>query len=133
MVTASETRGLLEADFILTPHPDSRDGSPAERWEVRRRSDPHRVVGTVGIIASGTEPFCAVCRRTRITAEGRVRSCQFSHQETGLRELLRNGSSDDVIAGLWSEAMWSKPKTHGKVERVSTRRISSSRHAPRAP
>ncbi|NKX56857.1 GTP 3',8-cyclase MoaA [Arthrobacter mobilis] len=117
MITAAQIRQLLEADFVLSPDPRNRDGAPAERWEVRRRQaggvPEHTVAGTVGIIASVTEPFCGDCRRTRITAEGRVRSCLFSHEETDLRELMRTGAGDDAIARRWQEAMWAKPKAHG--------------------
>lgn len=117
MVTSAQIRQLLEADFVLSPDPRNRDGAPAERWEVRRRLaggvPEHTVAGTVGIIASVTEPFCADCRRTRITAEGRVRSCLFSHDETDLRDLMRTGAGDDAVALRWQEAMWAKPKAHG--------------------
>jgi len=113
MVTADEIRGLLEEDFVLTPDPRQRDGAPAERWQVRRRSAPAEVAGTVGIIASVAEPFCADCRRTRITAEGKVRSCFFSHEETDLRDLLRSGAGDEAVADLWRDAMWAKPRAHG--------------------
>ena len=114
MITAAEIRGRMERDFILTPDPRQRDGAPAERWEVRRRSAPDVLAGTVGIIASVTEPFCADCRRTRITAEGRVRSCLFSHEETDLLELLRSPETGDAaVAERWQDAMWGKPKAHG--------------------
>ncbi|MCW2133573.1 GTP 3',8-cyclase MoaA [Arthrobacter sp. VKM Ac-2550] len=113
MISAAEIRALLEQEFVLTADPRRRDGAPAERWEVRRRSAPDVVVGTVGIIASVTEPFCADCRRTRITAEGKVRSCLFSHEETDLRDLLRSGAGDEAVAERWREAMWAKPRAHG--------------------
>jgi cyclic pyranopterin phosphate synthase len=71
------------------------------------------LVGTVGIIASVTEPFCADCRRTRLTAEGSVRSCLFSHTETNLRDVLRSGADDKSLADLWRDAMWEKPAGHG--------------------
>ncbi|WP_442860115.1 GTP 3',8-cyclase MoaA [Arthrobacter sp. zg-Y179] len=113
MITAAEMRSLLERDFVLTPDPRERNGAPAQRWEVRRHTDPATVVGTVGIIASVTEPFCAECVRTRITAEGKVRSCLFSHEETDLLALLRSGVDDDAVVRRWQEAMWGKPKAHG--------------------
>ncbi|WP_336716428.1 GTP 3',8-cyclase MoaA [Arthrobacter sp. USHLN218] len=113
MITAAQIRSLLEQEFMLSPDPRQRDGAPADRWEVRRRSEPGAVLGTLGIIASVTEPFCADCRRTRVTAEGSVRSCLFSHEETDLRNLLRSGASDTEIADRWREAMWSKPEGHG--------------------
>ncbi|MDQ0734230.1 GTP 3',8-cyclase MoaA [Arthrobacter agilis] len=113
MVTAAEMRALVETRFVLTPDPRTRDGAPAERWEVRAKADPGVVLGTVGIIASVTEPFCADCRRTRVTAEGKVMSCLFSREETDLRELLRSGADDDAVAQRWQDAMWLKPRAHG--------------------
>ncbi|WP_104179934.1 GTP 3',8-cyclase MoaA [Arthrobacter sp. B0490] len=113
MVTAAEMRALVETRFVLTPDPRTRDGAPAERWEVRAKAAPDVVLGTVGIIASVTEPFCADCRRTRVTAEGKVMSCLFSREETDLRELLRSDADDDAVAQRWREAMWLKPRAHG--------------------
>ncbi|MCU1632203.1 MAG: cyclic pyranopterin phosphate synthase [Micrococcaceae bacterium] len=113
MVTAAEMRALVETRFILTSDPRNRDGAPAERWEVRAKDAPDVVLGTVGIIASVTEPFCSDCRRTRVTAEGKVMSCLFSREETDLRDLLRSGADDDAVAQRWRDAMWLKPKAHG--------------------
>src|ERR687889_700584 len=118
MITAAEIRELLSTDFVLSADPRARDGAPAERFEVRRRvagsaeaSGP--VLGTVGIIASVTEPFCSDCRRTRITAEGKIMSCLFSREEFDLLGLLRSGVSDEALAQRWQDAMWLKPKAHG--------------------
>ena len=113
MVTAAEMRALVETRFVLTPDPRNRDGAPAERWEVRAKTAPDVVLGTVGIIASVTEPFCADCRRTRVTAEGKIMSCLFSHEETDLRGLLRSDADDEAVAQRWRDAMWLKPRAHG--------------------
>ncbi len=112
MITASEIRELISHRFDLTPDAAPRDGAPAELFRV---SDPTTGdhVGLVGIIASVSEPFCADCRRTRLTSEGGVRSCLFSHTETDLLGPLRRGASDDDIATLWHDAMWAKPEGHG--------------------
>jgi cyclic pyranopterin phosphate synthase len=121
MIAAAEIRELLSERFDLSPDPRARDGAPAERFEVRRRrgqetgdgASSDRLLGTVGIIASVTEPFCADCKRTRITAEGKVMSCLFSHEEVDLRGLLRSGADDAQVAERWQDAMWLKPKAHG--------------------
>jgi len=115
MVTAAEIRDQLSQTYTLSPHEMQRGSAPAELFNVR---DPasEEVIGTVGIIASVTEPFCAECTRTRLTADAKVRSCLFSHQETDLLDLLRDGSSDDTIAAAWREAMWHKPRAHGQTK-----------------
>ena len=118
MITAQEIRTLLSKDFVLARDRHVRDGAPAERFDVRRRhatttEASGAVLGTVGIIASVTEPFCADCRRTRITAEGKIMSCLFSREEFDLRGLLRSGATDDELVRRWQDAMWAKPRAHG--------------------
>ena len=118
MITAAEIRELLSRDFALRPDPRERDGAPAERFEVRRRDQASGqtkgpLLGTVGIIASVTAPFCSDCRRTRITAEGKIMSCLFSREEFDLLGLLREGAGDQELARRWQDAMWIKPKAHG--------------------
>jgi cyclic pyranopterin phosphate synthase len=111
MITAAEIRSRLSEQFVLEPDSAPRDGAPAELFNVYGRGGAR--LGQVGIIASVTESFCADCRRTRLTSEGRVRSCLFSHEEVDLLTPLRAGASDEVIAELWRDAMWAKPSGHG--------------------
>lgn len=112
-VSAAETRALLSERFTLSPAQENRDGAPAERFDVYDRSGGPRL-GRVGVIASVTEPFCADCRRTRITAEGRVMSCLFSNEEFDLMHILRDPeATDSDVAQRWAEAMWVKPAAHG--------------------
>ena len=62
--------------------------------------------GTVfGIISSTTEPFCASCDRSRLTADGMWYLCLYAQHGIDLREPLRRGASADelktLIAGAW--------------------------------
>lgn len=112
MVTADDVHARLAPRWRLTPAREPRDGAPAELFEVHERATgEHR--GRVGIIASVTRPFCGDCRRTRLTAEGRVRTCLFSHRETDLRGALRSGADDGAIADIWRAAHWGKEAGHG--------------------
>jgi cyclic pyranopterin phosphate synthase len=52
----------------------------------------------MGIISSVTDPFCTSCTRARISAEGKLYTCLFASQGYDLRELLRSGQEDRVIA-----------------------------------
>jgi GTP 3',8-cyclase len=106
----------IEADRILTTlrrhfelHPDTteRGSAPAQLWRVD--GGP----GVVGVIASVSHAFCGACDRTRLTADGQVRSCLFSREETDLRRLIRRGADDDAIEAAWRAAMWAKPAGHG--------------------
>jgi cyclic pyranopterin phosphate synthase len=72
--------------------PVERGSSPAERFVHRDGG------GEFGIIASVTEPFCDSCDRIRLTAEGQVRNCLFALDHVDLRQILRDGGSDDDIA-----------------------------------
>jgi cyclic pyranopterin phosphate synthase len=103
MVTAGDILTSLRTRFDLTPESaEERGSAPAERWIVD--GGPHRV----GVIASVTRPFCAACDRTRLTADGQIRTCLFATEETDLRGALRSGAPDEEIARIWRQAMWGK-------------------------
>jgi GTP 3',8-cyclase len=107
MVTAGEILAALRTAFDLTPDRHDRGAAPAERWIVD--GGP----ATVGVIASVTRPFCGACDRTRLTADGQVRSCLFARTETDLRAMVRGGAADEEIADAWRTAMWGKLAGHG--------------------
>jgi len=107
LVPAATLVDTLSQRFELTEAGRDDPSSPAEDWLVD--GGP----ATVGIIASVTRSFCGDCDRTRITAEGTVRSCLFSDAETDVRVLLRGGADDAEIAAAWQQAMWGKPFAHG--------------------
>ena len=72
----SSRRDARAARRAVHPHPAARRSTggalpPSGSWWT---ADPQ----TVGIIASVTDPFCAACDRTRLTADGQVRNCLFS-------------------------------------------------------
>ncbi|MFF8912304.1 GTP 3',8-cyclase MoaA [Streptomyces sp. NPDC015032] len=108
MITAGDILQSLRTRFTLTEEDDGERGSaPAERWLVD--GGPHRV----GVIASVTRPFCRACDRTRLTADGQVRTCLFAREETDLRGALRSDAPDEEIARIWTLAMWGKKAGSG--------------------
>ncbi|WP_328360811.1 GTP 3',8-cyclase MoaA [Mycobacterium sp. NBC_00419] len=106
-LTADQIFAALAARFDLTPDPAPRGSAPAQLWQVD--GGP----ATVGVIASVSHAFCSACDRTRLTADGQVRSCLFAAEETDLRALLRNGADDDALEQAWRAAMWRKAAGHG--------------------
>lgn len=99
----------------------ARGAAPANRW---RYLDGK---GTVGVIPSVTKPFCGDCDRVRLTADGQFRTCLFSTTEFDLRNLLRNGASDDDVAAEIKRAVGMKWAGHniGSVSFVRPRRSMS--------
>jgi GTP 3',8-cyclase len=60
---------------------------------------------TFGIISSTTEPFCASCDRSRLTADGVWLLCLYATTGTDLRRPLRAGATREdlqrVIGAIW--------------------------------
>jgi cyclic pyranopterin phosphate synthase len=113
MVTAAEILAQLHSAYELLPDPTERAGAPAETWLVAGHHRPDGQPIRVGVIASVSQPFCAACDRTRLTADGAVRSCLFSREETDLRGAMRDGASDGELATTWQVAMFGKAAGHG--------------------
>lgn len=108
MITAGDILDSLRTRFQLSPEGERERGSaPAERWLVD--GGP----GRVGVIGSVTRPFCAACDRTRLTADGQIRTCLFATEETDLRAALRSGADDEELARRWKLAMWGKKAGSG--------------------
>jgi len=107
MVTAAELLEVLGTRFTLEEVGRLEPSAPAEKWLVD--GGP----AAVGIIATVTRKFCDTCDRTRLTADGMLRSCLFSDQEFDVRQALRSGADDGEIADLWRGAMWNKWAGHG--------------------
>ena len=105
VVTQDEIVSVISSEFPLEIVP-ARGAAPADRW---RYLDGK---GTVGVIPSVSKPFCADCDRVRLTSDGQFRTCLFATVEFDLRNLLRNGGSDDDIADLIVHAVGTKWAGH---------------------
>lgn len=87
------------------------DWAPAERF---RLAD-----GTVfGVVASTTQPFCRTCDRARLTADGTFLLCLYGERGVDLRELLRNGGSDEAIETRIADT-WRSRTDRGAEERAA--------------
>ena len=98
----------INARFPLVPvQTDVIDPAPAQRF---RYVDGQ---GEIGLISSVTEPFCGTCNRLRLTADGAIRNCLFSNDESAVRDLLRSGATDAQIEMVFRQAVWGKFPGHG--------------------
>ncbi len=91
-------------------------GHVSERWEIEpigknypgEVADRYRFAdgsGEIGFVSSISQPFCRSCNRSRLSADGKLYTCLFATEGTDLRELVRNGTSDDelhaAIRNVW--------------------------------
>jgi GTP 3',8-cyclase len=105
VLTGEELRAMIDAVYPLRELPRE----PSATARVFRFRDGN---GEIGFINPVSEPFCADCNRIRLTAEGKLRTCLFSHHETDLRAPLRNGAGDEDLEGIVREAVWRKELKH---------------------
>jgi cyclic pyranopterin phosphate synthase len=105
VLTGAEIRAAIHAVFPL----EDADRAPHATARVHRFADGR---GSIGFINPVSEPFCGDCDRIRLTADGRLRTCLFSLNETDLRGPLRSGATDDDLEGLIRDAIWRKELKH---------------------
>ena len=80
--------------------------------------------GTVfGIISSTTQPFCAKCDRSRLTADGTWYVCLYAQQGVNLRDPFRRGASAEELKALIS-GRWRSRTDRGAEERLALRERS---------
>ncbi len=68
--------------------------------------------GRVGMIASVSRPFCMSCNRVRLTADGKLRNCLFSLDETDVRALIRGGADDAALVKALKDSVAEKWEGH---------------------
>jgi cyclic pyranopterin phosphate synthase len=105
VLTGAEIRAAIEAVHPLEPEPRE----PSATARVYRFADGQ---GRIGFINPVSEPFCADCNRIRLTADGRLRTCLFSLNETDLRAPLREGADDRELEEIIRAAVWRKELKH---------------------
>lgn len=99
---------VVEAiDRVYPLVPAGQGAEPAARFRFADGAP-----GGIGVIASVTEPFCDGCDRLRLTAEGQLRACLFSLEETDLRGPMRAGADDAELEALIRRTVWRKWSGH---------------------
>lgn len=67
-------------------------------------------VGSFAVISTMSSPFCETCNRMRLTADGKLKNCLFSKEETDLLGALRAGQE---ILPLIEDTIMAKAKALG--------------------
>jgi cyclic pyranopterin phosphate synthase len=73
-----------------------------------------------GIVSSTTQPFCASCDRSRLTADGLWYRCLYAPTGTNLRDRLREGATSEVLRTMVTTD-WQARRDQGAVDRHRVR------------
>lgn len=92
VVSSESILGVLrQQNGLLEPLAPEALGEVAKRYRYDDGAE-------VGFISSVSQPFCGTCTRGRLSSDGKWYTCLFAEEGTDIRELLRSGASDDLIA-----------------------------------
>jgi cyclic pyranopterin phosphate synthase len=80
--------------------------------------------GLMGFISPVSSHFCPSCNRLRLTAEGKMKPCLFSEEETDMREILRNNREPGPVLAAIQACLAEKPRDHGGLDGPTGRTMS---------
>jgi len=80
------------------------DGSSTEHYIFKMKG----AKGKIAVIPSYSRNLCGACNRIRITADGKLLNCLYSHEETNLRDAMRKGVSDSEIKSMFQNTFLNK-------------------------
>ena len=113
---------LIKENYELIPIDNSLEIGPASEYNFADGQ------GKVGIITAVSNPFCDHCNRIRMTADGKLRTCLFSTNETDLKKLIRTGATDENIIEALNQAVLIKEPGH-KINLDDFERPTRAMHA----
>ena len=106
-ISAKEIHNRIQTLGVLQPIGHNPLDGPAERYALEGAK------GEVGFIGALSNHFCDNCNRLRLTADGHLKGCLFSDQETDIKTPLRDGKGDSHLLNLIRDTILNKPKAHG--------------------
>jgi cyclic pyranopterin phosphate synthase len=103
VVTLREILEIVEAQYSVMPLKDEKHAT-AKKFMVPGHA------GSFAVISTMSANFCGDCNRIRLTADGKMKNCLFSKEETDLLAALRN---DQPILPLIKNSLAGKAKELG--------------------
>lgn len=105
-------------DLNLLPI-QSQAHSTVRKFKVKDRQ------GSFGVISTITNPFCDDCNRIRLTADGKIKNCLFSNDESDLLGAFRCGED---IKSLIQESILKKKKAFGGLDFSDQESVEAHQH-----
>jgi cyclic pyranopterin phosphate synthase len=106
VIPMDELLARLNAFLPMAPLPATTPGETARRFTFEDG------VGEIGIIAPVSQAFCGACSRVRLTSDGKIRTCLFSHFDHDLYGVLYRGGSDEDLAQFIERTIERKEARH---------------------
>jgi len=115
LVTLQEMLDLIGKEYkIATAMSEPNDTS--KRYTIENHA------GSFAVISTMSAPFCNTCNRIRLTADGKIKNCLFSSEETDLLTALRKGEN---VLPLIEDSIYKKHRELGgqfskEFEKINT-------------
>jgi molybdenum cofactor biosynthesis protein A len=83
-------------------------------------------LGSIGVIAAFSRTFCGTCNRIRITPTGDYKTCLYDDGIMNLRDMLRDGLSDDELKLKIKNSLQNRSKDGFEAESLRKTAITES-------
>ncbi|MBX0299063.1 GTP 3',8-cyclase MoaA [Cryobacterium sp. 1639] len=120
VLPSSEVRDRIHAELPLEEVAPNYTGETSRRW---RYLDGE---GEIGLISSVTQSFCHTCSRARVSTDGKLFTCLFASEGHDLRELLRNGSTDEQLSAAMGSIWRQRTDRASQLRSAQTGAVRSS-------
>jgi cyclic pyranopterin phosphate synthase len=105
VVTFQEILRMVQEKFEITP-------LVGDQHDTAKAFGVPGHLGTFAVISTMSAPFCSGCNRIRLTADGKLKNCLFSGEETDLLTPLRRG--EDVLPLILQNILSKKKELGGQ-------------------
>lgn len=105
-------KALIEEKYgTLTPCAEKLGNGPSHYFSVQGFQ------GKIGFISAISHKFCHECNRIRLTCTGYLKTCLQYEIGVDLRELIRQGASDDMLEAAILQTVMKKPLEHSFLQK----------------
>jgi cyclic pyranopterin phosphate synthase len=117
----SEIRRIIEHSFgPLSEAVIGLGSGPALYFKIKDSA------GAIGFIAGRSTMFCETCNRIRLSCDGKIKPCLYSAQDYDIRQLIREGTSDEQVRSLMAKIIAQKhtfTKMNSSAKGFSMRKV----------
>ncbi|HSR70284.1 MAG TPA: GTP 3',8-cyclase MoaA [Acidobacteriota bacterium] len=104
--SGAEILEILESRYELRERPLKHPSQTSRNYDFADSG------GRIGLIMPVSRPFCGACSRIRLTADGKIRTCLFSHVEHDIKSLMRSGAGDAELRSFILDTVAKKEARH---------------------